>query len=118
VPLQLAFKQTLIFALLSTSSLALTPFLGGYAFVYVAQDVQTGTEYALKRLLGADQQSCTAIINEIGIHKQVSGHGNIVAFIGSSYTAPSSQLGAQYLLLTELCKGKRDLGLQSAYIYK
>nr|XP_036673887.1 cyclin-G-associated kinase-like isoform X1 [Drosophila suzukii] len=78
---------------------------GGYAFVYVAQDVQTGTEYALKRLLGADQQSCTAIINEIGIHKQVSGHGNIVAFIGSSYTAPSSQLGAQYLLLTELCKG-------------
>ncbi|KAH8354556.1 hypothetical protein KR084_011691 [Drosophila pseudotakahashii] len=78
---------------------------GGYAFVYVAQDVQTGTEYALKRLLGADQQSCTAIINEIGIHKQLSGHGNIVEFVGSSYTAPSAQQGAQYLLLTELCKG-------------
>ncbi|XP_016990023.1 cyclin-G-associated kinase [Drosophila rhopaloa] len=78
---------------------------GGYAFVYVAQDVQTGTEYALKRLIGADQQACNAIINEIGIHKQVSGHGNIVAFVGSSYAAPSPQQGAQYLLLTELCKG-------------
>ncbi|KAH8385118.1 hypothetical protein KR200_005673 [Drosophila serrata] len=78
---------------------------GGYAFVYVAQDVQTGTEYALKRLIGADQQACNAIINEIGIHKQLSGHGNIVTFVGSSYTAPSPQQGAQYLLLTELCKG-------------
>ncbi|XP_033164964.1 cyclin-G-associated kinase [Drosophila mauritiana] len=78
---------------------------GGYAFVYVAQDVQTGTEYALKRLIGADMQASTAIINEISIHKQLSGHENIVAFVGSSYTAPSAQLGAQYLLLTELCKG-------------
>ncbi|XP_043652717.1 cyclin-G-associated kinase [Drosophila teissieri] len=78
---------------------------GGYAFVYVAQDVQTGTEYALKRLIGADKQASTAIINEISIHKQVSGHANIVAFVGSSYTASSAQLGAQYLLLTELCKG-------------
>lgn len=74
--------------------------------MYVAQDVQTGTEYALKRLIGADQQACNAIINEISIHKQLSGHGNIVAFVGSSYTASSSQQGAQYLLLTELCKGK------------
>ncbi|KAH8335658.1 hypothetical protein KR074_008577 [Drosophila pseudoananassae] len=78
---------------------------GGYAFVYVAQDLQTGTEYALKRLIGADQQACNAIINEIAVHKQLSGHGNIVAFVGSSYTAPSSNQGAQYLLLTELCKG-------------
>ncbi|EDV47744.1 cyclin-G-associated kinase [Drosophila erecta] len=78
---------------------------GGYAFVYIAQDVQTGTEYALKRLIGADQQASTAIMNEISIHKQVSGHANIVTFVGSSYTAPSSQLGAQYFLLTELCKG-------------
>ncbi|XP_039489806.1 cyclin-G-associated kinase [Drosophila santomea] len=78
---------------------------GGYAFVYVAQDVQTSTEYALKRLIAADKQASTAIINEISIHKQVSGHANIVAFVGSSYTAPSAQLGAQYLLLTELCKG-------------
>ncbi|XP_030369929.1 cyclin-G-associated kinase [Scaptodrosophila lebanonensis] len=78
---------------------------GGYAFVYVAQDVQSGTVYALKRLIGADQQACNAIINEINIHKQLSGHSNIVTFIGSSYIPQVSQMGAQYLLLTELCKG-------------
>lgn len=81
-------------------------FAGGYAFVYVAQDVKTGTEYALKRLIAADQQACRAINNEISVHKQLSGHGNIVTCIGSSCIAPTSQQGAQFLLLTELCKGK------------
>ncbi|ALC46161.1 aux [Drosophila busckii] len=81
---------------------------GGYAFVYVAQDVKTGTEYALKRLIGADQQACQTIQQEINMHKQLSGHGNIVTFIASSCIAPNpqlKQLSAQYLLLTELCKG-------------
>ncbi|BFF88896.1 cyclin-G-associated kinase [Drosophila madeirensis] len=81
---------------------------GGYAFVYVAQDVQTGTEYALKRLIGADQQACIAIANEIDVHKQLSGNGNIVAFVGSSCVAAAPQQpqqGVEYLLLTELCKG-------------
>ncbi|KAM8707179.1 hypothetical protein ACLKA7_011299 [Drosophila subpalustris] len=78
---------------------------GGYAFVYVAQDVKTGTEYALKRLIGADQQACQSINNEIMVHRQLSGHGNIVTFVGSSCIAPTAQQGAQFLLLTELCKG-------------
>ncbi|XP_023034608.1 cyclin-G-associated kinase [Drosophila willistoni] len=78
---------------------------GGYAFVYVAQDLQNGTEYALKRLIGADQQACQAISNEINIHKQLSGHGNIVGFVGSSCIAQGHHQGSQFLLLTELCKG-------------
>ncbi|XP_034117505.1 cyclin-G-associated kinase [Drosophila albomicans] len=78
---------------------------GGYAFVYVAQDVKNGTEYALKRLIGADQQACQAINNEINVHRQLSGHGNIVTFVGSNCIAPSAHQGAQFLLLTELCKG-------------
>ncbi|XP_034485257.1 cyclin-G-associated kinase [Drosophila innubila] len=78
---------------------------GGYAFVYVAQDVKTGTEYALKRLIGADQQACQAINNEIMVHRQLSGHGNIVTFVGSNCIAPTAQQGAQFLLLTELCRG-------------
>jgi len=60
---------------------------GGYAFVYVAQDVKTGTEYALKRLIGADQQACHAINNEINVHRQLSGHGNVVTFVGSNCIA-------------------------------
>lgn len=74
--------------------------------MYVAQDVKTGTEYALKRLIGADQQACQAINNEINVHRQLSGNGNIVTFVGSNAIAPSGQQGAQFLLLTELCKGK------------
>ncbi|EDV92666.1 cyclin-G-associated kinase [Drosophila grimshawi] len=78
---------------------------GGYAFVYVAQDVKTGAEYALKRLIAADQSACRAINNEISVHKQLSGHGNIVTCIGSNCIAPTPPQGAQFLLLTELCKG-------------
>lgn len=93
-------------------------FAGGYAFVYVAQDVKTGTEYALKRLIGADQQACQAINNEINVHRQLSGNGNIVTFIGSSAIAPSGQQGAQFLLLTELCKGECNALYDLYTLYK
>ncbi|XP_036324600.1 cyclin-G-associated kinase [Rhagoletis pomonella] len=80
---------------------------GGFAFVYVAQDVQTGKEYALKRLIGTDKQACNAIINEINTHKQLSGHPNIVAFVGAAFVDKTTgpQQRAEYLLLTELCNG-------------
>ncbi|XP_055849819.1 cyclin-G-associated kinase [Episyrphus balteatus] len=80
---------------------------GGFAFVYVAQDILSGKEYALKRLIGADKQACSNIINEINIHKQVSGHANVVAFIGATFIDKTSgpHGRAEYLLLTELCKG-------------
>ncbi|XP_037946068.1 cyclin-G-associated kinase [Teleopsis dalmanni] len=80
---------------------------GGYAFVYVAQDIQTNREYALKRLLGADKQACNAIINEINTHQQLSNHPNIVSFENAMFIDKTSgpQQRAEYLLLTELCKG-------------
>ncbi|CAD6992789.1 unnamed protein product [Ceratitis capitata] len=80
---------------------------GGFAFVYVAQDVQTGKEYALKRLIGTDKQACNAIINEINTHKQLSGHPNIVTFVGAAFIDKTTgpQQRAEYLLLTELCNG-------------
>lgn len=87
-------------------------FEGGFAFVYVAQDIQTGNEYALKRLIGADKQSCNNIINEINLHKKLSGHQNIVEFIGAHFIDRTQQQGSQgkaeYFLLTELCKGKKE----------
>lgn len=86
--------------------------------MYVAQDVKTGTEYALKRLIGADQQACQAINNEINVHRQLSGNGNIVTFIGSSAIAPSGQQGAQFLLLTELCKGEFNVRYHLYTLYK
>ncbi|XP_055639896.1 cyclin-G-associated kinase [Toxorhynchites rutilus septentrionalis] len=81
---------------------------GGFAFVFVAQDIQTNNEYALKRLLGSDKEECNSIIREINTLKQVSGHPNIVKFVAASFIDRTQSAGAKradYLLLTELCKG-------------
>uniref|UniRef100_A0A1I8MMF9 non-specific serine/threonine protein kinase n=1 Tax=Musca domestica TaxID=7370 RepID=A0A1I8MMF9_MUSDO len=80
---------------------------GGFAFVYVAQDIQTDKEYALKRLIGADKKACQVIINEINTHKRLTGHPNIVGFVAASFIDKTTgpQQRAEYLLLTELCKG-------------
>lgn len=81
--------------------------LGGFAFVYVVQDVQSGNEYALKRLLGSDKQTCNNIIRELNMHKQLSGHPNIVNYVDASFInhANSAKAYAEYLLVSELCKG-------------
>lgn len=81
--------------------------VGGFAFVYVVQDTQNGTEYALKRLLGSDKQACNNIIRELNIHKQLSGHPNIVKYVAASFIdhTNSAKANAEYLLVSELCKG-------------
>lgn len=76
--------------------------------MFVAQDVQSGNEYALKRLLGADKEECNNIIREISTLKQVSGHPNIIKFIAATFidrTQNAAAKRAEYLLVTELCKG-------------
>ncbi|XP_052865574.1 cyclin-G-associated kinase [Anopheles cruzii] len=83
---------------------------GGFAYVFVAQDVQSGTEFALKRLLGTDKEECNNIIREINIHKQVSGHPNVVKFVAATFidrtqASGGGQRRAEYLLVSELCKG-------------
>lgn len=81
-------------------------FVGGFAFVYVVQDVDNGTEYALKRLLGSDKQACNNIIRELNFHKQLSGHPNIVKYVAASFIdhTNSAKGNAEYLLVSELCK--------------
>lgn len=80
--------------------------VGGFAFVYIGQDIATGTEYAVKRLLGADKEECEKIIKEINIHRSVSGHPNIVKFVAASFIdRTQSSRTAEYLLVSELCKG-------------
>lgn len=76
--------------------------------MYVVQDIQTDAEYALKRLLGGDKQACNNIIREINIHKQVSSHPNVVRYVAASFidrTNGGAQGIAEYLLVSELCKG-------------
>lgn len=81
-------------------------FIGGFAYVYEAQEAQ-GAVYALKRLFGADKEACNNIIREINLHKQVSNHPNIVKFISASLVDRTKSANglAEYLLVTELCSG-------------
>ncbi|XP_072940356.1 cyclin-G-associated kinase [Epargyreus clarus] len=80
---------------------------GGFAFVFVAQDVSSGTEYALKRLMAADEQANKNIMQEISILKKLSGHPNIIKYIAASFIDKSktSHGMSEYLLLTDLCNG-------------
>ncbi|KAM5283687.1 cyclin-G-associated kinase isoform 1-T1 [Hipposideros larvatus] len=81
---------------------------GGFAFVYEAQDLGSGREYALKRLLSSEEEKSRAIIQEVCFMKKLSGHPNIVQFCSAaSIGKEESDTGqAEFLLLTELCKGQ------------
>ncbi|XP_078471270.1 cyclin-G-associated kinase-like isoform X1 [Lampetra fluviatilis] len=87
---------------------------GGFAFVYEAQDVGNGKEYALKRLLSDEEERSKAIIQEVHLMKKVSGHPNIVQFSSAaSISKEESDTGrAEFLILTELCKGQLSDGLK------
>lgn len=75
--------------------------------MYVAQDSQSGAEFAVKRLVGADKEACNNIIQEINILKQLSGHPNIVQYVAASFIDRTQTKGqAEYLLVTELCRGE------------
>ncbi|XP_029960622.1 cyclin-G-associated kinase isoform X1 [Salarias fasciatus] len=81
---------------------------GGFAFVYEAQDVNSGKDYALKRLLSNEEEKNKEIIQEVCFMKKLSGHPNMVQFCSAaSISKEESDTGqAEFLILTELCKGQ------------
>uniref|UniRef100_A0A7N8Y6N5 Cyclin-G-associated kinase n=1 Tax=Mastacembelus armatus TaxID=205130 RepID=A0A7N8Y6N5_9TELE len=81
---------------------------GGFAFVYEAQDVTSGKDYALKRLLSNEEEKNKEIIQEVCFMKKLSGHPNMVQFCSAaSISKEESDTGqAEFLILTELCKGQ------------
>ncbi|KAM6034449.1 cyclin-G-associated kinase isoform 3-T3 [Chlamydotis macqueenii] len=81
---------------------------GGFAFVYEAQDLGSGKDYALKRLLSDEEEKNKAIIQEVCFMKKLSGHPNIVQFCSAaSIGKEESDTGqGEFLLLTELCRGQ------------
>ncbi|XP_071388970.1 cyclin-G-associated kinase isoform X2 [Centroberyx affinis] len=81
---------------------------GGFAFVYEAQDIGSGKDYALKRLLSNEEEKNKDIIQEVCFMKKLSGHPNVVQFCSAaSISKEESDTGqAEFLILTELCKGQ------------
>ncbi|TPP64105.1 Cyclin-G-associated kinase [Fasciola gigantica] len=80
---------------------------GGYGLVYEAQDGTKGLSYALKRMLSHDKNTTDLILREISFLKQLSGHPNIMEFVGAASTTKDKQkgTGTEYLIATELCRG-------------
>ncbi|KAJ8945124.1 hypothetical protein NQ318_001589 [Aromia moschata] len=80
---------------------------GGFAVVFVAQDIKTSKDYALKRLLAADEEAKKNIITEINILKKITGHPNIIQYLSASFIDKSQTTHGQseFLLVTELCPG-------------
>uniref|UniRef100_A0A674CZE7 Cyclin-G-associated kinase n=1 Tax=Salmo trutta TaxID=8032 RepID=A0A674CZE7_SALTR len=81
---------------------------GGFAFVYEAQDIGSSKDYALKRLLSHEEEKNKEIIQEVCFMKKLSGHPNVVQFSSAASIAKEeSDTGqAEFLILTELCKGQ------------
>uniref|UniRef100_A0A8C8CYP7 Cyclin-G-associated kinase n=1 Tax=Oncorhynchus tshawytscha TaxID=74940 RepID=A0A8C8CYP7_ONCTS len=78
---------------------------GGFAFVYEAQDIGSSKDYALKVSILI---SFTHIIPFCTHLKKLSGHPNVVQFSSAASIAKEeSDTGqAEFLILTELCKGQ------------
>lgn len=77
---------------------------GGFAIVYVVQDLGTGAEYALKRIFSADDATSEAIKEEISYLKKLKDHPNIIQFISAACENVENSKSKEFLILTELCK--------------
>lgn len=77
---------------------------GGFAIVYIAQDINTSKEYALKRIFSADDASNQAIKEEISYLKKLNNHPNIIQFVSAACEDTHNSRSKEFLILTELCK--------------
>ncbi|CAL7942497.1 unnamed protein product [Xylocopa violacea] len=78
---------------------------GGWALVFAVEDINTGKEYALKRLIAVDADANKSIVQEIETLKKLSGHPNIIQYLYAQRLEREDRKGCEYLLVTELCPG-------------
>ncbi|CAF0853451.1 unnamed protein product [Adineta steineri] len=80
---------------------------GGYALVFIAYDVKTNKEYALKRLYAADDSAKKVIAQEITFLQKLNGDQHIVPYIAAASSQDTTLRRTEYLLVTEYCAGGR-----------
>ncbi|XP_011499712.1 PREDICTED: cyclin-G-associated kinase [Ceratosolen solmsi marchali] len=78
---------------------------GGWALVFAVEDVTTGKEYALKRMIAVDEKTKKTILQEIETLKTLTKHPNIIQFLCVQQIDRDENKGCEYLLVTELCPG-------------
>ena len=74
---------------------------GGYGVIYQAQDVKTGQDFAIKRIIASTELKAD-IKRELKLHKSLTGHPHILPFI-SAVTQSISESSVVYLIQTEFC---------------
>ncbi|KAK0176030.1 hypothetical protein PV328_000209 [Microctonus aethiopoides] len=78
---------------------------GGWALVYAVEDISTGNEYALKRLIAVDEEANKSVVQEIDTLSKLSGHPNIIKYLCTQRVEREGKRGSEYLVVTELCPG-------------
>ncbi|XP_008549661.1 cyclin-G-associated kinase [Microplitis demolitor] len=78
---------------------------GGWALVFAVEDIATGKEYALKRLIAVDEEANKSIIKEIETLKKLSGHTNVIQYLCAQRVEREDRRGCEYLIVMELCPG-------------
>ena len=78
---------------------------GGYAIVYIAQDVSTGAEYALKRIFSADETSAASIKEEVAYLRKFRNSPFVINLVSAACEEVPNSKTKEYLILTELCSG-------------
>lgn len=77
---------------------------GGFSFVFIAKNMETGQDFALKRLLIHEEEMLTSAMNEIKYMEKLNGHSNIIKLIGHKQIPKGSQ--TELYILMELADGK------------
>ncbi|XP_011309991.1 cyclin-G-associated kinase [Fopius arisanus] len=78
---------------------------GGWALVFAVEDIATGKEYALKKLIAVDDEANKTVIQEVDTLKRLSGHSNIIQYMCAQCVERDDKKSWEYLLVTELCPG-------------
>ncbi|GAB5359191.1 hypothetical protein AAMO2058_000523400 [Amorphochlora amoebiformis] len=76
---------------------------GGYAFVYLVEDVNTGRQYAMKRMLAADKEAKQIAMMEVKMMKSFKGAANLVKYYDSRMKKSQRKITEFYILM-EHCK--------------
>ena len=77
---------------------------GGYAFVHLARDPQSGARFAVKRMLAQEEEAARNAAAELALLKSLD-HPNIVGLVASSVRPLDGGRGDEYLLALEYCAG-------------
>jgi len=76
---------------------------GGYAFVYLVEDINSGRKYAMKRMLAADAEARAVAQTEIKVMKSFKGAKNLVKYYDSCMKQAHGKRVKEYFILMELC---------------